>query len=75
MEKITIEKNEKTLEKLKDGYDRAWQTMFYGDKEKGIKPGNIFVYGAIVGQREVAMDRLLLRKKLQDEQGIELDTE
>lgn len=75
MGKITIESNEKTLDALKVGIDRSWQTMFYGDKEKGIKPGNIFVYGTIAGQREVAMDRLLLREKLLKEQGEELGSE
>ena len=75
METITMESNEYTIKKLNEGIDRSWDTMIYGDKEKGIKPGNIFVYGTIVGQREVKDNRIMLREKLKKEKGEELGEE
>ena len=67
MEKITYESNEKTLDTLKKGYDNMWDLFFYGDKKSNTKPGDIRVYGAIAGQRQVAMNRLLLREELTKE--------
>lgn len=51
-------KNEKTLELLQDGYNTCWDKFLYGDKASGTKPGNIYVYGAIAGIREVAKERM-----------------
>ena len=54
----TYNQNQKTLEALQEGYNKCWDIFLYGDKESGTKPGNIYVYGAIVGQREVAKSRM-----------------
>lgn len=64
MDTITFEENERTLEALQNGYDRMSDLFIYGDKERGIKPGNIQVYGKKVGIREVAKERQALREKM-----------
>ncbi|MBQ3048152.1 MAG: hypothetical protein IJD48_03970 [Clostridia bacterium] len=55
---MNYNQNQKALEALQEGYDKCWDIFLYGDKESGTKPGNIYVYGAIVGQREVAKARM-----------------
>ena len=65
---ITSEQNERALNALQKGYNKSWDLFLYGDKEKGIKPGRIETYGTIVGQREVAKNRLKLREQLKGEQ-------
>ena len=64
MKEITFKENEKTLETLQKGYDKMSNIFLYGDKASGTKPGNIQVYGKMVGIREVARERLALREKL-----------
>ena len=54
----TYNQNEKTLEELQKGYNICWDIFLYGDKKSGTKPGNIYVYGAIAGTREVAKGRM-----------------
>ena len=51
-------KEQKTLEGLQNAYNNYWDIFLYGDKASGTKPGNIYVYGAIAGTREVAKDRM-----------------
>jgi len=64
MKEITYNQNEKTLEALQNGYNTSWDIFLYGDKKSGTKPGNIYVYGTIAGQKEVAKSRLTMREKL-----------
>lgn len=51
-------KEQKTLEGLQKAYNNYWDIFLHGDRASGTKPGDIRVYGAIVGTREVAKDRM-----------------
>ena len=67
MEKIGVKENELAIKKLHEGIDRSWDLFIYGDKEHGIKPGRVEVYGAIAGMREVGKQRVKLRETLENE--------
>ena len=64
MEFLTSTENQKTIEKLQKGLGKSYDLFIYGNKEAGIKPGNIQVYGTIAGQREVLRGRKKLQKQL-----------
>ncbi len=68
MENISSTENQKTMEKLKKGLGRSYDLFLYGDKASGTKPGNIQVYGTIVGQREILRERRNLQRRLEDEE-------
>ena len=68
MEFLTSTENQKTIEKLQKGLGRSYDLFLYGDKKSGIKPGNIQVYGAIAGQREVLRSRKKLQAQLLEEE-------
>lgn len=63
--KITEKQNQKTIEGLYDGLNSSWELFIYGDKKSGVKPGNVQVYGSIVGQREVIARREDLQQVLE----------
>lgn len=58
-----IKSEEKILEGLQNSYNNYWDIFLYGDKKSGTKPGNIYVYGAIAGTREVAKSRMKAMEK------------
>ena len=73
MEFLTSTENQKTIEKLQKGLGKSYDLFLYGNKEVGIKPGNIQVYGTIAGQREVLRSRKKLQKQLlEDEEQSEM---
>ena len=67
MERINESQNLKTIKKLNQGLDRSWDLFLYGDKQSNTKPGNLQVYGTIVGQREVLNQRLKLQKEFEEQ--------
>lgn len=66
---ISSTENQKTINKLKQGISRSYDLFIYGDKKAGIKPGNIYTYGAIRGQRQVLAERKQLQKQLLEEEN------
>lgn len=71
MKEITYKENEKTIKGLQKGMQSSWDLFLYGNKEKNIKPGNIYVYGTIAGQREVLKDRQRLHEELVSDNCLE----
>lgn len=57
--------NDRAIKKLKEGLNTSWDIFLYGDKTSNTKPGNIYVYGTIAGQREVIKERI----KARDQEG------
>ena len=64
MTNITERENNNAIKKLKEGLNTSFDIFLYGDKKSGTKPGNPFVYGAIVGLREVLEERIKLQKEI-----------
>lgn len=64
MTNITERENNNAIKKLEEGLNTSFDIFLYGDKKSGTKPGNIFVYGTIAGQREVLQERLKLQKEI-----------
>jgi len=55
--------NDRAIKKLKEGLNTSWDIFLYGDKASNTKPGNIYVYGTIAGQREVIKERIKAKEQ------------
>ena len=67
MDNINEHDNQRAIKKLQKGIDTSWDLFFYGDKDSNTKPGNMQVYGTIVGQREVLEGRKRLQEQFDNE--------
>lgn len=64
MTNITERENNNAIKKLEEGLNTSFGIFLRGDKKSGTKPGDVFVYGAIAGLREVLKGRLKLQEEI-----------